>query len=175
MIALLVRFLPHLLIAAAVIGGVVGIYAKGRSDGSAAAGARYEVMLAEQAAADAEARRIERAQLEARVATVAAIDRANVEAVERIRTVTKVITEKVEVYVPSTAPALPAGWGVLHDAAARGVEPDPAAARPPDGAGPSPQDAIRTVIENYDRYHEVAARLAALQRYVTEVCLRSEP
>jgi hypothetical protein len=166
------RFLPHLLVAAAIVAAVAGIYVKGRFDGSAAAEAGYEVMLAQQAAADAEARRIERAQLEARVATVNAIAVANVEAIERVRTVTEVITRRVEVYVPSDAPALPAGWRLLHDAAARGHEPDPAPAAGTDAAGTSPQDAIRAVIANYGTYHEVAERLTGLQRYVNEVCLK---
>ncbi len=175
MITLVARFLPHILVAVAIIAAAAGLYAKGRLDGSAAAEAEYEVKLAQQAAADAEARRIERAQLEARVATVNAIAVANVEATERVRTVTEVITRRVEVYVPSDAPALPAGWRLLHDAAARGHEPDPAPAGGTDAPGPSAQDAARTVIENYGTYHVVASRLDGLQRYVNEVCLRGAP
>ena len=169
MIALLVRFLPHLLVAAAIVAVAAGIYGKGRVDGSAAAKAGYEVKLAQQAAADAEARRIEREQLEARVATVNAIAVANVVATERVRTVTEVITRRIEVYVPADAPPLPTGWRLLHDAAARGVEPDPAPTGGTDAPGPSAQDAARTVIGNYTTCRATAEQLIALQDWISGV------
>lgn len=92
--------------------------------------------------------------------------------IERERIVTRTIKEALNVYLPTDAlgdvcRVLPAGWRVLHDSAAQGV--DPAAASGSDAAGPSPQAAAEAVIDNYSSCRRNAARLGALQDYVRAI------
>lgn len=85
------------------------------------------------------------------------VDREVVKVVEQIAVVTETITKEVPVYVPLDSPALPGGFRVLHDAAARGQVPDPAAI--PDAASASAQDVAATVAENYGACRLYAARV----------------
>ena len=84
---------------------------------------------------------------------------------ERIRTVTKTLIQKVNVYVPNDSCPLPGGFRLLHNAAAtHGQVPDtPSFA---DAAPVAAQAVTGTVVENYGTCHETAARLAGLQAWV---------
>lgn len=82
----------------------------------------------------------------------------------QIRTVTKTIIEEVPFYVKADDCPLPAGFRVLHDAAANGEIPD-AAAIADDRAVPV-DTAAETVITNYGTAHETAERLRGLQEWV---------
>lgn len=89
------------------------------------------------------------------------------EYVDRVRVVRErgeTIVKEVPVYVPADSCPLPAGWGVLHDAAATGGLPDPAVAA--DGPPVDPRDAAETVGRNYATCHANAERLTALQEWV---------
>jgi hypothetical protein len=88
--------------------------------------------------------------------------------VDRLRTVRvagETLVKEVPVYVPLDTPALPGGWRVLHDAAARAKLPDPAASA--DAAPVPAQDAAATVAGNYLTCHEQSEQLTALQDWVT--------
>jgi hypothetical protein len=121
--------------------------------------------------AEAEAKRVEAILYARNSEAVAELAKAAVVEVEKIRTVTSVIRERVEVYVPSDTPDLPAGWRVLHDAAATGREPDPSASVGTDAAPVSAKDAAETVAENYGACREDQERLRLLQQYVKDVVL----
>ncbi len=92
------------------------------------------------------------------------VDRDVVRVVEKIAVVTETIIKEVPIYVPSDAPDLPAGWRLLHDAAARGQVPDPAALA---HAAPVAADAAAaTLTKNYGQCREAAARLIGLQEWI---------
>lgn len=82
----------------------------------------------------------------------------------QVRTVFKTITKEIPTYVQADACPLPAGFRVLHDAAAYGVVPDPAGV--PDAAPVAAQDAAVTVTDNYEIAHATAERLAGLQAWI---------
>lgn len=96
--------------------------------------------------------------------------------VNKVRTVYKTgatIIKEVPVYVPASAPELPPGFRVLHDAAAVGVEPD--SARLATAASVPAKDAISVVAYNYALYHDLAARHDALAGLVEDsACFRGE-
>jgi hypothetical protein len=121
--------------------------------------------------AESEAKRTEAILYARNSATVAELAKAAAVETEKIKVVTSVIRERVEVYVPSDTPDLPAGWRVLHDAAATGREPDPSAAGGPDAATVPVKDAAETVAENYGACREDQERLRLLQQYVRDVVL----
>ncbi|OVE46678.1 hypothetical protein [Chromobacterium violaceum] len=88
---------------------------------------------------------------------------------ERVRTVRaagETIIKEVPVYVSATAPDLPGGFRLLHDAAARGEPPTSA------GSADAPSVAARTVAEtvisNYTACRENAEQLTALQAWVRQ-------
>lgn len=85
------------------------------------------------------------------------VERRVVEKVKDIQVVTETITKEVPVYVRPTDPPMPAGFRVLHDAAARGEIPDPAAIA--DAAAAPAQDVAATVAENYGTCRLYAARV----------------
>lgn len=172
-LGLLASWWKEIAIAIVVAISIAFIYRLGYSAGSDGVNADWNAARAEQERAVAGELARRQAEFETRLAVAVAIGDSTVIEVERIREVTRTIVEKVTVYVPTDAPALPAGWGVLHDSAARGVAApeDAAAAIRSYGAGPSAQDAAETVVTNYGTYHEIAERLRGLQRYVREVCL----
>lgn len=92
------------------------------------------------------------------------VDREVVKTVKAIRVVTETITKEVPIYVPSDSCPLPPGFRVLHDAAARGQVPNPAAV--PDAAAAPAQDVAATVTANYGACLDAAARLTGLQQWV---------
>jgi len=92
--------------------------------------------------------------------------------VDRVRVVRETadaVIREVPVYVPQSCDAdgrLPAGWRVLHDAAASGGAADPstvAHAQPV-----APDTAAATVARNYGTCRETAEQLTALQQWVRE-------
>ena len=92
--------------------------------------------------------------------------------VDRVRVVRETadaVIREVPVYVPQSCDAdgrLPAGWRVLHDAAASGGAADPstvAHAQPV-----APDTAASTVARNYGTCRETAEQLTALQQWVRE-------
>ena len=92
--------------------------------------------------------------------------------VDRVRIVREqadAVIREVPVYVPQSCDPdgrLPAGWRVLHDAAASGGAADPAAiahAQPV-----APDTAATTVTRNYGTCRETAEQLIALQQWVRE-------
>lgn len=84
----------------------------------------------------------------------------------KVRTVTKTLIEKVNVYVPLDSCPLPAGFRSLHDAAAANVQIPDAAAIADDSAVPA-QAVAETVVTNYGTCHETATRLSGLQDWVS--------
>lgn len=79
----------------------------------------------------------------------------------------KIIEKEVIKYVPLGTPDLPAGWRLLHDAAASG-QPLPGVAAIP-GAAPVPaQDAATTVAANYATCRANAEQVKALQEWVAQ-------
>lgn len=94
------------------------------------------------------------------------VERQVVRRVKDIQVVTETIIKEVPVYVPLDAPDLPAGWRLLHDAAARGQVPQPAAGA--DAAPTSAQDAAATVAANYGTCLDTAARLTEFQQWARE-------
>jgi hypothetical protein len=121
--------------------------------------------------AEAEAKRTEAILYARNSEAVAELAKSAAVETEKIKVVTSVIRERVEVYVPSDTPDLPAGWRVLHDAAATGREPDPSAAAGSDAATVPVKDAAETVAENYGSCREDQERLRLLQQYVRDVVL----
>lgn len=93
------------------------------------------------------------------------VDREVVKLVQQVSVVTETIVKEVPVYVPVDTPPLPAGWRVLHDAAARGQVPSPSAI--PDAAPVAAQDAAATVAANYGACRADQARLRGLQEWIT--------
>lgn len=92
----------------------------------------------------------------------------------QIQTITKTIVKEIPRYVKADACPVPGGFRVLHDAAANGQVPD--AARIPYAAPAGVADVAETVASNYGTYHEVAARLRALQEWVNaQVSLKGPP
>ena len=85
----------------------------------------------------------------------------------RVKGDTVTLTKEVTVYVPASAdPVLPAGWLLLHDAAATSTVP-PA----PDGidvAAPAiaASQALKGVVGNYGACHATEAQLLELQAWV---------
>lgn len=86
---------------------------------------------------------------------------------EKQRVIYRRIVERVPELVPSSDCDLPAGWRVLHDAAALRQDPAPGSV---DHAAPVPaQDAARTVAENYEEHNRIADRLEDCQAYIRGV------
>ncbi len=91
------------------------------------------------------------------------VDREVVKVVEKIAVVTETIIKEVPIYVSHTAPDLPGGFRVLHDAAARGQVPDPAAI--PAAAPATAQAVAATVAENYGTCALYAARVKGWEEW----------
>lgn len=77
------------------------------------------------------------------------------------------IIRQVPVYVSRDLPDLPGGFRRVHDAAAN-QSPLPESPGDDDGAPVAPQTVAATVADNYLTCHRNAARLTALQGWVTE-------
>jgi len=153
------------------IGALVALLVGGLFFGAGMAGYRrgaHSVQVKWDMEHAAQAKRI--AELEARNAEV--VTKTVIEYRDRIQVVREKgeeIVREVTRYVPSDACPLPAGFRVLHDAAARGEPPeDPvgaiAAAAPVEAAA-----AAETVAANYQSCRETAERMIALQKLVQGV------
>lgn len=162
MIAILLRLLPGLAAAAALVAALWWAY----DSGADAADRKWEAAQAKAAAA-ARAREVE---LQLRADQLA----ADLEAARAKRKViTRTITKEVPVYVQS-APAACAdtglhapGFRVLHDAAAGGFVPDPssvAAAAPVE-----PAAAAAAIVDNYATCNDLRDQLIGWQRWWREV------
>ncbi len=112
------------------------------------------------------------AVLRVQVKQVEVTERIVTQYVDRVRIVREqadAIIREVPVYVPAQCDPdgrLPAGWRVLHDAAASGGAADPAAiahAQPV-----APDAAAETVARNYGTCRETAEQLSALQAWVSD-------
>ena len=88
-----------------------------------------------------------------------------IKAQEQIRSVTKTLIQKVNVYVPSTSCPLPGGFRLLHNAAATDGEVPDATSRL-DAAPVAAQAATELVIENYGIARANAAQLVGLQGWI---------
>lgn len=89
---------------------------------------------------------------------------------------TKVIKERINVYVPTGTAALPAGFRLLHDAAARDVDPPP----PSEIGNTAPvpaQDVAATIADNYREANDRGYKLEAWQEWwkaVEAACKKSK-
>ena len=96
-----------------------------------------------------------------------ATERVVTKYVDRLQVVagrTETIIKEVPIYVPADSADLPAGFRVLHDAAATGELPDPAGIA--DAAPVPAQDAASTVIENYGVCWATGEQLKSLQDWI---------
>lgn len=107
-----------------------------------------------------------------KVAQAQVTERVVTQYVDRVRTVREAgdtIIREVPIYVRETCDPdgrLPAGWRLLHDAAARGRAADPA--RAADAQPVAPDAAAHTVARNYLTCRETAEQLIALQQWVLD-------
>jgi hypothetical protein len=110
--------------------------------------------------------------LRVKVAQAEVTERVVTQYVDRVRIVREqadAVIREVPVYVPAQCDPdgrLPAGWRVLHDAAASGGAADPAAIA--DAQPVAPDAAAATVARNYGTCRETAEQLTALQQWVRE-------
>ena len=111
-------------------------------------------------------------QIQVQLAQAQVTERIVTQYVDRVRIVREqadAIIREVPVYVPQSCDPdgrLPAGWRVLHDAAASGQPADPA--RTADAQPVAPDAAAETVARNYLTCRETAEQLTALQQWVRE-------
>ncbi|MEO8021054.1 hypothetical protein [Polaromonas sp.] len=82
----------------------------------------------------------------------------------KIRTVTETIIKEVPIYVKADTCPMSGGFRVLHDAAANGEVPNPAAI--PDAAPVPAQTAASTVAENYGTCRAAIENLSGLREWV---------
>lgn len=101
----------------------------------------------------------------------AVTERVVTQYVDRVRTVrekAREIVKEVPIYVPADSCPLPAGFRVLHDAAAFGVPPVPDAAARADAAPVPAQTVAATVADNYGACRETAEQLKGLQAWLIQ-------
>lgn len=104
--------------------------------------------------------RVQKKQAEATVQVVTHfVDRIKV-----VHDTGDIIIKEVSQYVPSDSCLLPAGFRVLHDAAASNAVSDPASVA--NAPAVAAQDVAATIATNYRQYFELAAQLEALQEWV---------
>ena len=157
-----IKALPGWLMWAALAGLVAAAAGWGYVKGARSVQADWAAATAEQSSVVARVQ-VAQAQVTERVVT---------QYVDRVRTVREAgetIVKEVPVYVPAQCDAdgrLPAGWRVLHDAAASGQPAD--AARAADAQPVAPDAAAETVARNYLTCRETAEQLTALQQWVRE-------
>lgn len=97
-----------------------------------------------------------------------------------VKVITKYVTRTVHIkdigehnanvaknIVPSEC-KLSDGWVRLHNAAATGIEVDPTSAANGADSGIKDTDALATISDNYDTFHQQKAQLDALQQWITE-------
>lgn len=121
---------------------------------------------AAQAARDLQAERATTQRANARAALTDKVELRYAPALTHIRTVTKETIRYVPQFVRANDCPLPAGFRVLHDAAAQGRVPDPAGIA--DAAAVPAADAAETVAQNYGTCLEIAKQLEGLQQWVSE-------
>lgn len=116
---------------------------------------------------------VERLKGEAGKVTV----RTEIQYLDRVKVIKEkgdAIVREVPVFVPAGSPDLPAGFRLLHDAAAANAAVPEAAGIAHAAAVPA-QDAAATVAGNYAIAHENAERLTSLQAWVREQCRLNPP
>lgn len=94
-----------------------------------------------------------------------------VERVKVVREAGDTIIKEVPTYVPLEADAacvLSRDFVRLHDAAASGRLPDPAGGTDAPAAGIALSTVASTVADNYERCHENAEQITALQQWISE-------
>jgi hypothetical protein len=148
------------MVAFALVAGAFRLYGEARyRDGQADVQGRWDEATTAQAEADRQA------QDQQEVITTRTVTQY-VDRVKIVREKGDTIVQQVPIYVPSDSPLLPAGWRVLHDAAATGNLP------PPPGsfaAAPvEPRAAAETVAGNYARCHEDHAGYDALWQWAEQ-------
>ncbi|MEW6612722.1 MAG: hypothetical protein AB1409_08275 [Pseudomonadota bacterium] len=152
------RWLALVLLAAALVGF-------GWVRGAAHVQARWDAAMLRQSLAAA---RVQARQAEATVKVVTQyVDRVKI-----VRQKGAEIIKEVPVYVPVEADAacvVPRGFVRLHDAAATGRLPEPAGAADAAPAGVALSTVAGTVADNYERCHENAEQLRALQAWIREM------
>lgn len=97
--------------------------------------------------------------------------------VDRIKTIREkgdAIVREVPVFVPAGTCELPAGFRLLHDAAA-GNQPVPDPSGIAHAAPVDAQTVASTIASNYAAYHETAQRLTSLQDWVAGQCKANPP
>jgi hypothetical protein len=90
-----------------------------------------------------------------------------VDRVRAVRAPAEKIIQEIPVYVPTDTCNLPAGFRLLHDAAARGEPPQ--AAGTADAAPVAAPDLARTLVDNYTACRQNAEQLSALQSWAEGV------
>lgn len=163
----LMTFIPYIVLLVAASAIVGSIYLWGTADAEKAD--RIKALEKDNTALVTQVTDLKKATL-----VTQAIGTARAEAAERIRTITKEITREVPVLLPAAGAAallLPAGWGLLHDAAATGTPSllDAASPRRADETPIPAADAASTVIANYGTCLDTSDRLEKLQDWACTV------
>lgn len=97
------------------------------------------------------------------------------EYVEKVKVVKEkgdIIYEKVPVYITKEDDArciIPNGFVVLHDSAVQNTVPETPRSTNEKPSGVELSEATKTIIVNYNKYHEVVEQLVALQKWVKEM------
>lgn len=97
------------------------------------------------------------------------------EYVEKVKVVKEkgdIIYEKVPVYITKEDDArciIPNGFVVLHDSAVQNAVPETPRSINEKPSGVELSEATKTIIVNYNKYHEVVEQLVALQKWVKEM------
>lgn len=147
---------------AALAGLAVASAGLGYTRGASSVQDRWDKATAEQSSAIAIARQ-HQASVTERVVT------RYVDRVRTVREAGETIVHEVPVYVPTQCDSdgrLPAGWRLLHDAAASGEPAEPS--RAADAQPVAPDAAAETVARNYLSCRLTAEQLIALQAWVRE-------
>jgi len=141
----------------AILALAAAMYATGWVKGASHAQARQQ---AELGARHIQLAQVRQSQAEATVQVVTRY----VDRIQTVRAAGVTLIKEVPVYVPADSPALPGGFRLLHDAAARGELPDATSAADAP-AVPAP-DLASTIAANYLVCRENAEQLTALQVWV---------
>lgn len=140
----------------AIIALAVALVGFGWVKGASQVRAEWDAAISKQAIQVAEVKQ-RQAEATARVVT------KYVDRIQVVRETGDSIIKEVPKYVPSDSPYLPAGFRLLHDAAAGGY---PVSAISADAAAVPAETAAETVVGNYTVCRENSERLASLQEWV---------
>lgn len=181
----LISILPNIVFDAMVVGGMIGYVAsmylhlpvydvplKGLSIVALLFGVYAQGALSERDAhlVQIEKARAEIAQKEALAAeTTTKIITKYVDRVQIVKEKGSVIYEKIPTYINKAADeqcAVPNGFVVLHDSAAKNEVPGASTDSNEGTSGIKISKVAETVVDNYTAYHEVAEQLKALQGWV---------